>query len=419
MAADTGGAVETGHAVHIGRQAIYDRAGDVVAYELLFRDTAASKASSERGSYATSQVIVTAFSQFGIQELVGQRPCFVNVTREFLVGDLPLPFDATQVGLEILSDVPVDSAVLHGVAALSEQGYTIAVDDFAPGQGRDPLLEYANYAKIDLLDGNVVRARTTVAQCRQYRHVQLIAQRLETQAMLIAATNLGIEFFQGHVLGRPHLVTTRSLGAVRLQRLQLLAELAKDDFDIHRIVALVEHDPDLAIRLLRLVNAAASGMPRTVASIGEAVVLTGTTRIRQWVTLMAIADVADGDEAQLENMLICARMCQLLAGREGESGPSAFTLGLLAAASDLLAIPIAELAAQLSLSDAITRAATQQCGPLAAILDRVLAYQLGDAATADLTDDYLLAVCWSTGSIQQLAPAGASAGSQQYRPQTA
>src|SRR3569833_3570869 len=85
--------------VHVGRQALYDRAGRVAGYELLFRGDAAAVEAHERGAYATSRVLVTAFTAVGIAPLVGDALCFVNLTREFIVGELPLPFGTEQVVL--------------------------------------------------------------------------------------------------------------------------------------------------------------------------------------------------------------------------------------------------------------------------------------------------------------------------------
>jgi len=62
---------------------------------------------------------VAAFTEFGIRDLVGDKICFVNLTREFLVGDLPLPFEPHQAGLEILEEVEVDDEVLAGVGSTS------------------------------------------------------------------------------------------------------------------------------------------------------------------------------------------------------------------------------------------------------------------------------------------------------------
>jgi EAL and modified HD-GYP domain-containing signal transduction protein len=390
-------------AVHVGRQAIYDRAGDVVAYELLFRDAPEATEASRRTSFATSRVIVAAFTEFGIRELVDDRACFINVTREFLVGDLPIPFDAGQAGLEILADVPIDDEVVAGVAALSEQGYTIAVDDYRPAAGRDALLAYANYVKIDMLDPNPTRVRTAVAPCRAYPHLQLVAERLETPAGLSVAFDLGFELFQGHVLGRPHLVSTEVLNTTRLARLRLLAQLTDEDMDVAQVTAAIETDPGLSLRVLTGVNAAASGVNRRVSSVGDAVMLLGTRQIHQWVTLMLVSDLAEGDENRLTEAVTCARLCQTLAEHEGAAGSSAFTAGLLAAVSDILSLSTADLASRLPLTDEITDVMVRGEGPLAPILAAVRAYQHGipaETSDLDVAGHFLAALRWSNGALR-------------------
>lgn len=387
----------------MGRQAIYDRAGDVVAYELLFRGTSEAVDASRRTSHATSQVIVAAFTEFGIRELVDDRTCFINVTREFLVGDLPVPFDAGLAGLEILADVPIDDEVVAGVAALAERGYTIAVDDYRPATGRDALLEYANYVKIDMLNPNPTRVRSAVAPCRAYPHLQLVAERLETHAGLSVAFDLGFELFQGHVLGRPHLVSTEVLNTTRLSRLRLLAQLADEDLDVAQVVSAIETDPALSLRVLKGVNAAASGLNRKVSSVADAVMLLGTRQIHQWVTLMLVSDLAEGDENRLTEAVTCARLCQTLAEHEGAAGSTAFTAGLLAAVSDILSMSTADLASRLPLADDITDVMVHGQGPLAPILAAVRAYQQGVPAgtsDVDVADHYLAALRWSTGTLR-------------------
>ena len=75
-------------------------------------------------------MIVRAFTEFGVGELVGDRRCFINTTRSFLVGELPLPFGPEQVVLEVLEMIEVDEEVVNGIAGLVERGYEIALDDF-------------------------------------------------------------------------------------------------------------------------------------------------------------------------------------------------------------------------------------------------------------------------------------------------
>jgi EAL and modified HD-GYP domain-containing signal transduction protein len=385
--------------VHVGRQPIYDRDGDVVAYELLFRDTAQAVDAASRGSYATSQVIVAAFTDFGVERLVGNHACFVNVTREFIVGELPLPFDGTRVGLEIMAEVPVDDAVLAGVEALANQGYTIAVDQCGVDRGQAALLPFASYAKIDMLVDDPAAITAAVQRCATYPHVQLIAERLETPESVDTAMSLGFQLFQGHALGRPHALNAATLGPLRLRRIQLLVELNSAEADIHRVAALVQTDPGLALRVLRLVNAAATGSHRTVTSIAEAVTLLGTHQLQQWVTLMVVGDVADGDEAALAAAVAHARLCRAVAERRGLDVEIAFTAGLLCAVSGLLGLATDEFVAELPLGDELTTALVERTGPLAEVLDTVRAYVQGTLVDADVTTDMLDAICWTNTAL--------------------
>src|SRR5690242_7334541 len=91
--------------VHVGRQAIYDRRGGVVAYELLFRNGPAAVAAADGGSFATSQVMVAAFTTVGADDLAGGHPCFINLTADFLLGELPVPFAPEHAVLEVLETV--------------------------------------------------------------------------------------------------------------------------------------------------------------------------------------------------------------------------------------------------------------------------------------------------------------------------
>jgi EAL and modified HD-GYP domain-containing signal transduction protein len=366
--------------VHVGRQAIYDRAGDVAAYELLFRDAAAATQASRRSAEATSRVIVSAFTEFGLDALVGARACFINVTREFLVGELPVPFDANQAVLEIVETVDVDDDVVAGVEELVGRGFTIALDDYTPGQ-HDRLLPLTTYVKIDLsaADGDAVVS--TLRRCRdEHPHIEFVAERLDTEEDLARAFELGFGFFQGHVLGRPHVVSTVAISPARLSRLRLVSALAAPDVDFDEVVSLISCDPALTFRLLQATNSAASGLKARVSSVREAAVLLGLPTIRQWVTLMLLSDLAEGAPDQLAAIMTRARVCQTVAQQVGLRGDAAFSAGLLSGVADLVGQSSAQLADQLPLSEEVSQALTEGGGRLGHILTAVRDYERGNPA---------------------------------------
>lgn len=273
---------------HVGRQPIYDRDGAVVGYELLFRAGSDASDAARADGHATARVLVAAFTalrewlaehaEFGLEELTGGRVAFLNVTREFLTGLLPLPFDDSQAVLEVLRTVEVDDELVAGVTVLVERGFTLALDDYVAGTGRDALLPLVSYVKIDLPGADESTVRDTVELCRRHSHLQLVAQRLESADNLRLAFELGFDLFQGHILGRPHVDSTVALTPGRFARLRVLAALTSDDVDLDEVVGMVSQDAGLSLRLLRSTNAAAFGLNRTVSSVREGVVAMGLNR---------------------------------------------------------------------------------------------------------------------------------------------
>jgi EAL and modified HD-GYP domain-containing signal transduction protein len=388
--------------VHVGRQGIYDRAGDVVAYELFFRDTVHAVDASRRTAQATSQVIVAAFTEFGLEQLVNFRACFINVTREFLTGELPLPFDSNQAALEIIETVEVDDVLIAGVLDLIQRGFTIALDDFVWGAGQERLLDLATYVKIDMLDTDAAVVAETVRRCREYPHISLVAERLETEEQLQRAFDLGFDLFQGHILGRPHVISAVRLSPSRVSRLQLLASLAAPQVDFDEVVRLIGQDPTLSFRLLHAVHTAASGLMARVSSVHEATVLLGLDKVRSWVTLMLLSDLTEASEEQLTTTMTRARVCQAFAERIGLSAGSAFTVGLLSGVADLIGEPTSTIAERLPLAYDIEAALRTGEGRLGEILNAVRGYEKGLVAPAttlmppeDVVHAYLAAVSWS------------------------
>jgi EAL and modified HD-GYP domain-containing signal transduction protein len=395
------------HLVHVGRQPIFDRGGEVVAYELLFRGSAEAVEAGRRDTYATSHVIVNTFTEFGMAEVVGDRLCFINLTAEFLTGELTLPFGPEQVVLEVLETVTIDDTVIEGITALARAGYRIALDDFVWASGHERLLGLASFVKLDLLDGDLQRLDEIVAACRRHPGIQIVAERLERPAQLELADRYGMELRQGYALSRPQVLTTASLSPSRLRRLELLGALSAPDVNLDGILSIIARDPALSLRVLRATNSAAAGAASRVSSVRQAVVMVGLTHIRRWTILMVIDDLAEATEEQTVAVLARARFCENVAGVVCAPADAAFMAGVISGVAGLLGMPRAAMAAQLPLSAEMSAALVRNAGPLGRVLRIVDAYDAGDLLDADLAAHYMDAMCWSTRAVR--ATAGAPA----------
>jgi c-di-GMP-related signal transduction protein len=389
--------------VHVGRQPIFDASGDLVAYELLFRGSVDALDAGRRDTFATSQVIVNAFTEFGIDEVVGDRMCFINMTREFLTGELMMPFAPENVVLEVLETITVDDEVVAGVTALVAAGYRIALDDFILGTGHERLLTLASYVKIDLLGGEFPQLGETVRICRAHPNITLVAEGLETGEHLALSNRYGFDLRQGYVLSRPQVLTATGLKPSRLRCVELRRALNATEADLEQVISTIAADPALTLRVLRACGSAVAGTSSRVGSVRQAVALLGLAYVRRWLLLMVVVDASEAIEPQVAQTLTRARLCANIAPAFGVRSDAAFTAGLITAAADLLGVTASAMSRQLPLSFEIEAALTRGAGRLGQVLRVVSAYERGelhDAASAYRDDDVpgtiLAAMRWST-----------------------
>ena len=104
--------------VYVARQSIYDAKLDVVAYEVLYRSGKENRAVFTDGNQATSELLLNAVFEIGLERVVGEKLAFVNLPREFLIGCYPLPLENQQLVLEIIEDVTIDDELVAGVSRL-------------------------------------------------------------------------------------------------------------------------------------------------------------------------------------------------------------------------------------------------------------------------------------------------------------
>lgn len=389
--------------IYIGRQPIYDRGLRVIGYELLYRGGAANRAGLVDGDQATSQVILNAFLEIGLERLVGDRLAFINLTRGFLTAfpDLPLPRE--QVVLEVLEDIEVDGEVVRAVLELSRKGYRIALDDFIFHERLRPLVALADIIKIDVLALSEGELIAHVARLRAPGR-KLLAEKVEDQAMFRRCRELGFDYFQGYFFCRPEVVKGRRPPASRLAVLRLLAELQDPDIPTQRLETLISADAALSYKLVRLVNSPAFGLATRIDSLRRAIVILGLRRLRALASVLALARIEDKPSELMTLALVRARMCDRLARRLGTVDPdAAFTTGLFSVLDALLDQPMEAVIEQIPLAEEIGQALLGRAGPVGTVLDCVLRYEHAEWERAccpglppeAIRDAYLGALDWA------------------------
>lgn len=372
----------------LARQPIFNIRMKVVAYELLCRSSHINRADFNNGDAASSQVLLNAFTELSINNVVGKHLAFINFTRNLL--QTPPPFDRKQLVVEVLEGQKVDASMLHALKVLREHKYTIALDDFVLTPETQSLIPYADIIKLDVLQLSPQEIIAHVKHIQPYG-IKLLAEKVETYEMLEFCKTAGFDLFQGYFLARPQIISGRKMSDNKQSVLQLLSALQDPDVPVDKVEKMLARDTVLSFKLLRLVNSAAFGLARKVDSLKQAIMLLGLNKIKNWVNILAMSNLGDKPHELSVSALTRARMCELIANQlNGKLKVDGFfTVGLLSTLDAFMDAPMASLLDSISLSQHINDAILKQLGNEGKVLEIITYYEKGEWDNIDW--DYLTA----------------------------
>ncbi|HAG72939.1 MAG TPA: hypothetical protein DCL66_12120 [Gammaproteobacteria bacterium] len=394
----------------LARQPIFDKELKVFAYELLFRSGNLNIACVTDGNSASSQVMINAFLEIGIDTISGGRVCFVNLTRDFIVGQLPLPFPPSICVIEILEDIKVDEELLTSIKSFTDKGFTVALDDYVFEDGKMPLFKLIDIVKIDimacdqdLLENNVNKLKT--------HNVRLLAEKVETQEEFELCKSLGFDYFQGYFISKPVVIKGVDLKPSRIALLKVLTMLEDPDCDIDVLEGLISRDVVLSYKLLRIISSPYFGFRREITSIKHAVVTLGLKAIRDWFVVIALTNIDDKPNELILMTLQRAAMMKSLSKDFRVDSDVAFTTGLFSLIDAIIDQPMSNILNTLSLSKDITSALIAREGSLGELLTTVILYERGQweeleeledsqGGSDEISTHYLEAMNWANGLIQ-------------------
>lgn len=347
---------------YIGRQPIFDRRNRVCAYDLLYRSSLENEIGNVNRAVATSRVIVDAFVEIGIEKIVGEHRVIFNVDEAFLVDPDLLTLPVDRVVLQLPSTSSGTAETVAVLDRLKSDGYQIALNDYRGDLPVAELIDFADIVKIDALsinDDTIARQLATT----ENRELVRIAKRVETTERRNVLASLGFDYFQGHFLAKPEIITGQRLPSNRMAVLELVTKVCDPDVDGEELANLIAMDASLSLRILRFVNSPLSGLSNEVESIHQAAVLLGRDIIKSWVILLAIASMDNSVPALITTAFVRAKMCEALAVESNlGSKESFFTVGLFSLMDSMMAAPMDELLTTLPFSVEMKAALTEQAG---------------------------------------------------------
>ncbi|MFK5913143.1 MAG: HDOD domain-containing protein [Woeseiaceae bacterium] len=396
--------------IFVARQPIYDKAQELMGFELLYRSGKSDTADFSDGSVASSEVIMNSFMNIGVDSLVGSAKAFINITKELVLNEALTPMFENQTVLEILEDIEPTAEIIAGVQRLKDQGYEIALDDFEYTPQYDALLAVADYVKVDVIALTTEEVIDLITILKNH-NVKLVAEKIETQEMYKFCVSLDFDYYQGFYFCKPQLVTKKHAKSNKIVVLNILEKLESPFYDLDDIEKTLSMDAVLTFKLLRYVNSAAFAKRKEIESIREAIFLVGGNTIKKWATLILMTQLMEGKpQALLVTALIRAKMCELVAEKKNINNEQMFTIGLLSLIDALMDMEMIDLLDELTLSTSIKLALLDYEGESGSILHNIIHYEKGEwdkllenSVNADMFSEcYIEAVKWADSTIESL-----------------
>jgi len=363
----------------IARQPILTRERSLFAYELLFRSGIQNSCEGVNLEQASASMFDTSFL-IGLQRLTGGQRAFVNCPRDFLLRDYISLFPRDLVVVELLETIRPDVDVVDACGRLKKNGYLLALDDFVDTPDWAPLIEIADFIKVDFRLTARAERRALAARYAGKR-IRMLAEKVETPEEFSEAKAMGYSLFQGYFFCRPEMMQQRDIPAFKLAYLDLLRAATAPEFDMAALASKIKHETSLAFKLLRYLNSAAFGLRAEIHSIPHALSLLGERELRKWIAVVAVGVMADGKPDELMTVpLVRARFCELLAPLAGMAGHAndLFLLGLLSVMDAILDQPLDKILTELPIRHEIKDALLARSGLYRDLLEMTIAHELAD-----------------------------------------
>jgi EAL and modified HD-GYP domain-containing signal transduction protein len=366
---------------YVARQPILDLRGRVHGYELLFRSGVEAFFHGD-GDLATRTMLDNTV-MFGIEKLTGGLPAFVNCTSDSLTDDLVLALPSGMTVLEILENIEPTPSLIGACRKLKSAGFRLALDDFVWKPELQPLLQLADYVKVDFCLTDAAGRRDLLKRLHPIT-MALVAEKVETQEEYVKARAEGFTMFQGYYFCRPVLLKNRKVPANRLSQIEILNLLHEDSYDLLKMTHLVKRDTSLTYRLLRLINSPTYALRDQVRSVQAALMAVGEDTFRRIAVLAITSEFSLGQPPEVLRMaFVRGKFCELAASLCALDSTEQYLLGMLSLLPAMLQMPIQELTPALALRKEIRRALEGEPNSERVLLHWLECHEQGDWAMSD------------------------------------
>ncbi|MGE4290779.1 MAG: EAL and HDOD domain-containing protein [Desulfovibrio sp.] len=395
----------------LARQPIFDATLNTWGYMLLFRACGEDTCAIIDDPFgATAQVLATL--PMITDRLPEDVRAMVRFPAKAIHEDMSAALRPESTAMIMAQLACVSQEDFSILARMKKEGFLVAVDDVSPNCEIGELMRMADILVLDFAAQSEEELRA-LARVAVRGGLTLMAKKVETRGAMELARELGVNLFHGYFYQQPDIHEGRKLCSAKAARMRLFALLGQVEPDFDAIAMAIEPDPIISFRLLNFLNSPHFGFARTISSVRQAIVLAGWQKVRNWLRLILLTDIAPQDKTS-ELLYLSAqrgRFLELLAeaASRKKMGGSLFLVGLFSLLDALLDMPMPEVLQLVHLTPEVNAALRGEESPFSPWLSLVRTIENGDwdamghlalnlgLPTGSVSETYVQSLEWADG----------------------
>lgn len=401
--------------IFLARQAIYDRKENVVAYELLYRNSNVNRFTGSVSEDEATIKLISNTASIGLEQLVNKRKAFINFSEGILLKDIATLLHKDIIVIEILESVNPTKEILEYLNTLKEKGYTIALDDVIFESRYRYFGDLIDIYKIDFMLTTKTQRKLLLSILRSFNpKAKFLAEKIESDEDFIEAAECKYDYYQGYYFSKPLMILGKDMLISNTNSFNIMAELHKESLNVDNIEQIMKSDITLTYKLMKFLNSSVFSFLQSISSVRQAIMLLGNKELKKWLSLVIVSGMqADDNGDATYNNIIRGRFCELICEYISPKEKSlSFLTGLFSNLDSYTGKTMEEVCDDMPLDPIIKNALLGKENKFKIILDLVKDYEKGDFEKVDLcasklgieknqlSDCYLKSINW-TGEVME------------------
>lgn len=366
--------------IFLARQAIYNRKNQVVAYELLFRNSKFNAFTGDVNEEEATIKLISNCAAIGLSNLTNGKKAFINFPKGVLLKDTVCLLEKENLVVEILENVKPTAEILFYLVELKNKGYILALDDVVMNYRYKEFGTLIDVYKIDFIATSKSERVTILEEISKVNPKRkLLAEKVETEEDYNEALENNYLYFQGYYFSKPTMISGRDIPVRNVSCFNIMVELLSPNFDVDKIERTIKTDVAISYKLMKFLNSANFSFLQKISSIRHAITLLGKKELEKWLSLVVISEMKNSNAEYTTNTIIRGRFCELIAGEAKSSKKSlAFMVGLFSNLDVFINRSMENIILEIPLDEEVKTALLGSDNDLSQILNLVKAYESMD-----------------------------------------